>query len=165
MDGTVAQAIFVVLKSRKVVFTNPLARTRSWHLDRPLPLPADLGPIRDGKLHLDGRTIPLAEPVRNRISAWLDYRNQRWPTTTNLHLFVNVQTAFRTTPVGLPWTHRTLGIPGGVRAVRRDRILDEAIATRGDTRRLCDLFGISIQAATHYTQVIEHPDLAHSDQT
>lgn len=172
------KAIFVVLKSRKIVFTNPLARTRSWHLDRPLPLPSDLGPtrdalnspaparaaiaalaafcglttnqlrclqltdIRDGKLHLDGRAIPLAEPVRNRIAAWLDYRNQRWPTTTNPHLFVNNQTAFRTTPVGLPWTHRTLDIPGGVRAVRRDRILDEAIATRGDARRLCDLFGI-----------------------
>jgi hypothetical protein len=59
----------------------------------------------------------------------------------------------------VPWTHRTLGVPGGVRAVRRDRILDEAIATGGDARRLCDLFGIGIQAATHYTQVVGHPDL------
>ena len=36
-------------------------------------------------------------------------------------------------------------------AVRRDRILDEAFATGGDLRMLCELFSLSIAGAYHYT--------------
>jgi hypothetical protein len=39
------------------------------------------------------------------------------------------------------------------------RILDEAIATGGDTRRLYDLFGLSVKGAQRYTAVLDHPDL------
>jgi hypothetical protein len=35
-------------------------------------------------------------------------------------------------------------------AIREDRILDEAIAT-GDVRRICDLFGLTVEAALRYT--------------
>lgn len=193
--GQALRSIFEILKNRKLVFTNPLARVRTWNETRLTPLPADLEPIRDalnspsparaalaalvafcglttgqlrslqltdirdGHLHIDGRTIPLAEPVQQRIRAWLDYRTDRWPTTTNPHLFVNFRSAIRTEPVGPRWIFLTLNLPGSVRALRRDRILHEAIATGGDARQLCDLFGIGIQAASHYAQAVDHPDL------
>jgi hypothetical protein len=45
--------------------------------------------IRDGRLRLPGRTILLAAPVRQRLTAWLDNRARRWPHTANPHLFIN----------------------------------------------------------------------------
>lgn len=51
----------------------------------------------------------------------------------------------------------TLNLSGGVQALRSDRILHEAIASGGDPRRLCDLFGLSIQHATRYTDAIREP--------
>lgn len=45
--------------------------------------------IVDGRLHLDGRDIPLAAPVMARLSAWLDDRNQAGPATANPHLLIN----------------------------------------------------------------------------
>lgn len=49
--------------------------------------------VRDGRLHLDGRVIPLAGPVRERLAAWLDERAHRWPATVNPHLFISWYTA------------------------------------------------------------------------
>lgn len=113
--------------------------------------------IRDRRLHLDSRVIPLANPVRQRIAAWLDERNRRWPTSTNPHLFIHFRTAHRDDPVGGRWVFLTLGLPGGAQAIRQDRILHEAIESGGDPRRLCDLFGLSIQHATRYTDAISEP--------
>lgn len=113
--------------------------------------------IQDRRLDLDGRNIPLAEPVRRRLAAWLDYRNQRWPTSTNPHLFINYRSAHRDEPVGTRWVFLTLAVPGGPQALRADRILHEATATGGDPRRLCDLFGLSIQHAARYTGAIAEP--------
>jgi hypothetical protein len=48
-------------------------------------------------------------------------------------------------------------------AVREDRIVDEALATGGDLRRICDLFGVTIATAEHYTTVLGHPGLAAAD--
>lgn len=48
-------------------------------------------------------------------------------------------------------------------AIREDRILDEALATGGDVRRLADLFGLSIEAGTRYTDVLSHPDLTSNE--
>ncbi len=36
----------------------------------------------------DDRTIPLAEPVKVRLAAWVDHRASRWPRTPNPHLFI-----------------------------------------------------------------------------
>jgi len=119
--------------------------------------------IRDRHLHLDRRVIPLAEPVRRRVSTWLDHRNQRWPNSTNPHLFIHFRTAHRHDPVGIRWVFLTLAIPGGVQALRADRILHEAAATGGDPRRLCDLFGLSIQHATRYTAVLREPSVPGSE--
>ena len=41
--------------------------------------------------------------------------------------------------------------------MREDRILDEAHATGGDVRRICDLFGITVGAAIRYTATVDPP--------
>ncbi len=115
--------------------------------------------VRDGRLRVEDRVIVLADPVRSRVRAWLDYRDARWPTSTNPHLFIHFRSANRIEPVGRRWIKLTLAIPGGVQAVRDDRILHEAHATGGDARRLQDFFGIGVNAAVRYTATVDHPDL------
>lgn len=113
--------------------------------------------ISDGRLALAGRDIPLAAPVRSRLTAWLDHRNRTWPDTANPHLLINRRTAPRLNPVSResPWAGVTLR----PRALREDRILHEIHATGGDIRRICDLFGLSVYGATRYLNTVEHPDL------
>jgi hypothetical protein len=113
--------------------------------------------IVDGRLILDGREIPLAAPVRTRLAAWLDHRNRTWPGSANPHLLINRRTAPRLVTVGrnFPWRDTALR----PRALREDRILHEIHATGGDVRRICDLFGLSVEGATRYLKTIEHPDL------
>lgn len=114
---------------------------------------------RDGRLHLDGRVIVLADPVRQRLRAYLDLRQSRWPDTANPHLFITWHTARRTEVCSRRWIWLTIGSGLSAAAIREDRILDEARATEGDVRRLADLFGLSIQAGTRYTNTLSHPDL------
>lgn len=115
--------------------------------------------VRDGKLHLDARVIPLADPVRERLRAYLDHRAACWPDTTNPHLLVHRRTARNTDPVGHRWLLLHVG-PGLTPAsIRQDRILNEAHSTGGDVRRLSDLFGLSINASTRYAATLDHPDL------
>jgi hypothetical protein len=112
--------------------------------------------IRDGRLHLTGNCVVLADPVRVRVNTWLAARAHRWPHTSNPYLFVTSRTAVRTTTVAAAWIIDKVGI--SPQKIREDRILNEAIATRGDARRLCDLFGISIPTAQRYVDVITKPD-------
>jgi len=114
---------------------------------------------RDGRLHQAGRVIVLADPVRTRLSNYLNYRNTRWPNSLNPHLFLHYRTSGRTIPVGQRWVKLTIGTGLTATSIRQDRILDEARATDGDARRIVDLFGLGIKAATRYTTNLDHPDL------
>lgn len=197
MTGRALRSLFTILKARKLVFANPLARVRTWSANQPQPLPMEdldglrgaldstipgrallaalvafhglrtgelrdlkLIDLRDRHLHITGgvdRVIPLANPVQERLATWLDHRASRWPETTNPHVFIHFRTAARTDAVGPRWIKLTLDLPGTIQTIRRDRILHEAIATGGDTRRLCDLFGLSINTATRYTDAVREP--------
>lgn len=108
-------------------------------------------------LNFAQRSLKAVAPVRNRLAAWLDYRASRWPHTTNPYLLINTRTAVRAGQVSHQWINQTLGLPA--QAVREDRILDEALATEGGVRRLCDLFGLSVHGGTRYTTAVEHPYL------
>ena len=112
--------------------------------------------VRDGRLYLPSRTILLAHPARRCLAAWLDYRNMQWPGSINPHLFINIQTAVRTAQVSHVWITNTLGF--SAQALREDRILDEARATK-DIRRLCDLFGLSVKGAERYLDILDHASL------
>ncbi|MEZ5098033.1 MAG: hypothetical protein R2731_19305 [Nocardioides sp.] len=121
--------------------------------------------IVDGRISIDGRTFPLAAPVRERLAAWLDYRAQRWPNTTNDYLFVNKRSVYRDCPVGTRWFRLAIGPGLTPRQLREDRILSEAHATGGDVRAISDLFGLSISASSRYAYTLEPDDLATGSPT
>lgn len=104
--------------------------------------------LHDGRLHLGDHTILLAEPVRQRLNTYLDYRSATWPTSINPHLFIHRRSWTHTRPATPWWIRKQLGMSG--QAIRMDRILDEAHTTGGDLRALCDLFGLSISGAQRY---------------
>ncbi|MEW2266062.1 hypothetical protein ACGF5T_30835 [Streptomyces sp. NPDC047853] len=105
------------------------------------------------------RTIPLAGAVLNRLTAYLDHRHRRWPTTNNPHRFVNLRTATGTTHVGPRWLNLHLGEHLTSRSLRSDRLLDEVHAVGGDAKRLAVLFGLSVSTANRYTATLHHPHL------
>ncbi|MER5509304.1 hypothetical protein ABT052_28805 [Streptomyces sp. NPDC002766] len=110
------------------------------------------GPQTDldrGRLHLPKRTVLLAQPVQTRLSAYLTHRTTTWPRTANPHLFLTMRSAATTTPASSPWLHRHY--PTSSHLLRADRIADEAQRT-ADTRMICELFGLSYDAATRYTR-------------
>lgn len=114
--------------------------------------------VRDGRLHIGQQPILLAEPARDCLAAYLDYRNTCWPNTINPHLFINRRSATHTRPVNENWIGDTLGMPP--EAVRRDRILDEAFATGGDLRQLTDMFGIHVATADRYANLVHRVNTA-----
>ncbi len=59
--------------------------------------------LRDGRLFLSKRTVLLADPVRDRLAAYLHYRNSRWPRTTDAHLFLSQTTACGVEAVSNVW--------------------------------------------------------------
>ena len=63
-------------------------------------------------------------------------------------MFINLKNANRTTPIGGRWLTLATGIP--IHVLREDRILHEARVTGGDVRRICDLFGLSVEGALRY---------------
>ena len=109
----------------------------------------ELTDVVDGRLTVDGGVIPLAPPVLPRLAVWLDHRGRTWPATVNPHLFVNRRTASRLTPVSRPFPWKQVGFTA--QGLREDRILDEARATGGDIRLICELFGLSVEGALRYT--------------
>lgn len=113
--------------------------------------------IRDRRLHLDERVIPLAEPVLIRLAAYLDHRMTTWPNTANPHLFIHLRTALELKPVGGRWLALQLGT--AARGIRTDRILHEVAATGGDIKRICVLFGLTPSGAALYTATLSHPEL------
>jgi hypothetical protein len=113
--------------------------------------------LHDGRLFLANRTVLLADPVRARLAAYLDYRNLRWPRTANPHLFVSQTTGCGVEPVSHVWINDVLGMPTS--RLREDRLLHEVEATGGDPRRICDLFGLSVGAALRYTSTIDQPGI------
>jgi integrase len=121
--------------------------------------------IVDGRITVDGRTIPLADPVRERLTTYLNYRNARWPDSMNPHLFIHYRTQRNEEPVGHRWVLLTIGAGLTPRRLREDRILNEADATGGDVRAIADLFGLSVQASTRYLSTLEAEDLAPSSRT
>lgn len=130
---------------------------RPGHLQR-----LQLTDVRDGRLRVDGRVIPLAEPARERLRGYLAHRTARWPNSTNPHLFVHYRTAGTHGSVGLRWLRLLVGPGLTPSAIREDRILNEAHHTGGDARRLVDLFGLSIHASARYAATVDHPDLTAS---
>lgn len=115
--------------------------------------------VHDGRAHLADRTVPLAPAVNERLASYLAYRHERWPSTANPHFFIHYLNAPTTAAVSRIWVNRRLGI--SAQAIRRDRMVDEAVATGGDVRQISDFFGVTVATATHYAEVADrHPRLS-----
>lgn len=112
----------------------------------------------DGRLRLDGRSIPLAQPVRERLARWLDHRSRTWSNSRNPHLLIHQKSAPRLLAASrsFPWKQCAIR----PQALREDRILAEVHATGGDARRISDLFGLGIESTNRYLDTLEHADLA-----
>lgn len=115
--------------------------------------------LSDGRLNVEGRTIVLADPVRERLRDYLDHRARTWPDTPNPHLLLNRRTAYRQDPVGHRWLRLAVGKDLTPSAIREDRILSETHATGGDMKMLITLFGMSHHATGRYIRTVDHPDL------
>lgn len=152
-----------VLRSEDPVVA-AMAGLAAFHALTPAQLSAiTLTDVRDGRLHIAGRVIVLAEPVRRRLGAYLDHRARRWPATANPYLFLHHRNALRTKPPKPDWISLRLG--GMAQIMREDRILDELLATGGDIRRLCDLFGLSVSGAERYLSALNHHELDPADES
>jgi hypothetical protein len=112
-----------------------------------------LADLRDGRLHLGDQVVLLATPVRQRLAAYLAFRQRTWPSSINPYLFVHVRNAGTDRHVTPWWIRHQLSVPG--QRIRQDRILDEAYASGGDVRALCDLFGLSVAGAYRYTAAVD----------
>jgi hypothetical protein len=117
------------------------------------PVGANVVPRNVGhsRSHLVGQ-VPGVEQVPD----------DRWPNSANPYFFIQYLNALTTSPVSRNWVNRRLGI--AAQAIRQDRIIDETIATGGDVRRICDFFGVTVNTAVHYSEVLDHPGLR-EDQT
>lgn len=58
--------------------------------------------IVDGRLHIEGRKILLAPQARAALNGYLAHQERQWPNSGNPHLFINLATAGRLTPVPRP---------------------------------------------------------------
>jgi len=69
---------------------------------------------------------------------------------------INRRTAPRLTQVSrpFPWKQANLA----PETLRKDRILHEISATGGDVRRVCELFGLSVEGAMRYATILDHTD-------
>lgn len=135
-----------------------LAALLIFHGLRPLELRnLQLTDIRDGRLHLPDRTIPLAPPVKTRLADYLDERHRRWPTSLNPHLLIHYLSAGTRDAASTAWISSRVGTSS--MKLRQARIVDEVLATDGDLRRICDFFGVTMATAEHYASLLNHPDL------
>ncbi|MFS8104109.1 hypothetical protein LFM09_44050 [Lentzea alba] len=110
--------------------------------------------LRDHRVRIGRRVVPLAPQAREKLTNWLNERARRWPNTVNPHLFINGHTGVRTCCVTPSWISNTIGVSAD--AIRQDRILFEAAVTDGDARRLSDFFGITTQGAERYVRTVSN---------
>ncbi len=114
--------------------------------------------LRIDDVNLTARTITSAGRPRaldtltaEHLTAWLDYRRQRWPNTANPHLLVSNQTANSVVAVNtghVTKTFRNLGHTA--HQLRVDRFLDEVHNGNADPIRFVRLFGVAAPTALHY---------------
>jgi hypothetical protein len=92
-------------------------------------------------------------PVRDRVDAYLSSRAATWPASVNAYLFIHARNWKATRPVTSAWIGQQLAIPA--EHIRLNRIYQEAEATSGDIRALCDLFGVSIANAARWATTVD----------
>ncbi|MEU4097468.1 hypothetical protein [Streptomyces sp. NPDC026673] len=82
---------------------------------------------------------------------WLEHRRRRWPTTANLHLLINNQTANTTSRASNHWISAPMrGQEATLERLRVDRQLEEAMVRGPDSLHLAEVFGLDEKTAMRY---------------
>lgn len=108
----------------------------------------DLG---NRRLTIAGRVRPLDDLTLKLLTDWLDYRRRRWPSTANLHLLINSQTANTTDRASNHWISAPMrGQDATLERLRVDRQLEEALTHGPDPLHLAEVFGLDEKTAMRY---------------
>jgi integrase len=105
------------------------------------------------RISIAGHRQPLGELTRNALLAGLDYRRATWPDTANRHVLITRKSALGTGPVSASYLADYLGRHQrgiSLEHIRRDRILQEALATGADPLHLALVFNIDHTNAMGY---------------
>ena len=105
------------------------------------------------RISIAGHSQPLGELTRDALLAWLDYRRATWPDTANRHVLITRKSALGTGPVSASYLADYLGRHQrgiSLEHIRRDRILQEALATGADPLHLALVFNIDHTNAMAY---------------
>ena len=102
------------------------------------------------RITIAGHWQPLGELTCNALLAWLGYRRASWPDSASRHVLVSRISALGTRPVSPDYLdkHQPRGI--SLEHIRRDRILQEALATGADPLHLALVFNIDHTDAMTY---------------
>ncbi|MFD1658204.1 hypothetical protein ACFSL4_08245 [Streptomyces caeni] len=108
----------------------------------------DLG---NRRLTIAGRVRPLDDLPLKLLLDWLEHRRNRWPSTANLHLLINNQTATRTSRASNHWISASMrGQDATLERLRVDRQLEEALTHGPDPLHLAEVFGLDEKTAMRY---------------
>ena len=105
------------------------------------------------RISIAGHRQPLGELTRDALLAWLEYRRATWPDTANRHVLITRKSALGTGPVSASYLADYLGRHQrgiSLEHIRRDRILQEALATGADPLHLTLIFNIDHTTAMSY---------------
>ncbi|MGW6456436.1 hypothetical protein ACWF94_10985, partial [Streptomyces sp. NPDC055078] len=93
-------------------------------------------------LTVAGRARPLDDLLK-LLTDWLDHRRHRWPSTANLHLLINNQTANATGRAGNHWISAPMrGQDATLERLRVDRQLEGALTHGPDPLHHAEVFGL-----------------------
>ncbi|RPF30164.1 phage integrase family protein [Streptomyces sp. Ag109_G2-6] len=108
----------------------------------------DLG---NRRLTIAGRARPLDDLTLKLLTDWLDHRRHRWPSTANLHLLINNQTANTIRRASNHWTSAPMrGQDATLERLRVDRQLEEALTHGPGPLHLAEVFGLDEKTAMRY---------------
>ncbi|MEU4347017.1 hypothetical protein [Streptomyces sp. NPDC023838] len=105
---------------------------------------------------VQGQSRPVDDLTRRAIQRYLDYRNRRWPSTTNPHFLITQQTAHHDSPVSRWWLGLALrGQEASLDLLRQDRILGEVEAAGvRDPLHIAAVFGLRPDTAQRYVDAV-----------
>ncbi|MEU5646646.1 hypothetical protein [Streptomyces milbemycinicus] len=108
----------------------------------------DLG---NRRLTIAGRVRPLDDLTLKLLLDWLEHRRNRWPSTANLHLLINNQTATKTSRASNHWISSSMRSQDAtLERLRVDRQLEEALTHGPDPLHLAEVFGLDEKTAMRY---------------
>ncbi|WP_405966668.1 hypothetical protein OG613_06015 [Streptomyces sp. NBC_00015] len=108
----------------------------------------DLG---NRRLTIAGRARPLDDLTLKLLTGSLNHRRRRWPSTANLHLLINNQTANTTGRASNHWISAPLrGQDASLERLRVDRQLEEALTHGPEPLHLAEVFGLDEKTAMRY---------------